>query len=63
MADDFVSEKMEDYKEEETHFHVSVTESYDDQHDARLVLIIGSFCYWQVHFATNMLFILLLTSC
>ena len=45
MADDFVSEKMEDYKEEETHFQVSVTESYDDQHDARLVLIIGSFCY------------------
>ena len=45
MADDFVSEKMEDYKEEETHFHVSVTESYDDQHDARFVLIFGSFCY------------------
>ena len=42
MADDFVEEVIEDYKAEETHFHSSVTDGYDDQH-ARLV-----FTYWLI---------------
>ena len=37
IAEDFVEEVIEDYKEEETHFHSSVTDGYNDQ-DARLVI-------------------------
>ena len=36
MADNFVKEEMEDYKEEDMHFHVSVAQGSDDQH-TRLV--------------------------
>ena len=36
MADDFVEEVIEDYKEEDMHFHSSVAEGSDYQH-TRLV--------------------------
>ena len=38
MADDFVKEEVEDYKEEDNHFHSSVAQGFDDQH-ARLVIV------------------------
>ena len=37
MADDFVKEEVEDYKEEDNHFHSSVAQGFDNQH-ARLVI-------------------------
>ena len=41
MADDFVKEEVEHYKEEDMHFHLSVAHGYNVQH-TRLVLIICS---------------------
>ena len=32
MADDFVKEEIEDYKEEDMHFHVSVAHGSNYQH-------------------------------
>ena len=37
MADDFVKEEVEDYKEEDMHFHSSVAYGSDDQ-DTRSVI-------------------------
>ena len=37
MVDDFVKEEIEDYKEEDIHFHSSVAHGSDDQH-IRLVI-------------------------
>ena len=38
MADDFVKEEVEDYKEEDNHFYSSVAQGFDNQH-ARLVIV------------------------
>ena len=38
MADDFVEEGIEDYKEEDNHFHSYVAQAFDNQH-ARLVIV------------------------
>ena len=47
MADDFVKEEVEDYKEEDMHFHSSVALGSDYQ-DTRLVI-----AYWAILLPNN----------
>ena len=42
MADDFVKEEVEDYKEEDMHFHVSVAHGSNYQH-TRLVSSLNNY--------------------